>query len=59
YLRGEGVTQDYLEALKWCRLAAKQGNVNAQSNLGLMYGQGKGITQDYQQAVKWYRLAAK
>jgi TPR repeat protein len=59
YLRGEGVAQNYFEAIKWCRLAAEQGNANAQANLGSMYGWGKGITQDYRKALKWYRLAAQ
>lgn len=59
YLRGEGVSMNYLMALKWCRLAANQGHVNAQANLGLMYGHGKGVDQDYHQAAKWYRLAAE
>lgn len=40
--------------MNWYRLAADQGNVSAQSNLGIMYENG----QDYAEAVKWYRLAA-
>jgi TPR repeat protein len=59
YLRGEGITRNYQKAFKWCQLAANQGNVNAQANLGLMYGHGKGLDQDYHQAAKWYRLAAE
>jgi len=55
------VTQDYAEAVRWYRLAAKQriANVNAQFNLGNMYVTGRGVTQDYAEAVRWYRLAAK
>ncbi len=30
YENGEGVPQDYKEAVKWYRLAAEQGQVNAQ-----------------------------
>jgi TPR repeat protein len=36
YLNGMGVLQDYAEAVKWYRLAAEQGNPNAQFNLGRM-----------------------
>ena len=40
-------------------LAAKHGNANAQSNLGVMYDKGHGVPQDYAEAVRWYRLAAE
>jgi TPR repeat protein len=33
YEKGQGVSQDYKTAVKWYRLAAEQGNVDAQSNL--------------------------
>ena len=45
-------------AVKWYKLAAKQGLENAQFNLGVMYHKGQGVPQDYKTAVKWYRLAA-
>jgi hypothetical protein len=53
-----GVPQDYAEALKWYRLAADQGNANAQSNLGVMYVKGQGTTQNHVEALMWFRLAA-
>ena len=31
----------------------KQGNVQAQNNLGGMYYHGKGVPQDYNEAIKW------
>ena len=55
----EGEEQDFVEAVKWYRLAAAQGNAAAQFNLGLMYEEGQGVEQDYAEAVKWYRLAAE
>ena len=58
YYIGEGVPQDYAEAVKWYRLAADQGEASAQSDLGFMYAYGTGVPQDYAEAVKWYRLAA-
>jgi TPR repeat protein len=34
---GQGVPQDYAEALKWFRIAAKQGEAKGQFNLGVAY----------------------
>ena len=59
YYNGEGVPQDYKDAVKWCRKAAEQGLAEAQSNLGTMYANGEGVPQDYKEAVKWFRKAAE
>jgi TPR repeat protein len=56
---GEGVSQDKIEAVKWYRLAAEQGNAEAQYYLGVSYDIGEGVSQDKIEAVKWYRLAAE
>ena len=45
--------------MKWFRLAAGQGNADAQYSLALMYITGPGGQRDYAEAVKWYRLAAE
>ena len=58
YFRGEGVPQNYAEAVKWWRLAADQGNADAQNRLGFIYSRGAGVPQNYAEALKWYRLAA-
>ena len=58
YANGQGVTQDYAEAVKWFKLAAAQGYASAQYNLGLMYANGQGVTQDYVIAHMWSNLAA-
>jgi uncharacterized protein len=58
YNKGKGVTQNYVEAVKWYGLAADQGHPGAQLNLGVMYKNGQGVAQNYAEAVKWYRLAA-
>ena len=58
YYYGEGVPQDYAEALHWVRKAAEQGNVNAQHGLGVAYAFGRGAAQDYTKALTWYRKAA-
>jgi tetratricopeptide (TPR) repeat protein len=59
YVNGNGVPQDYREALKWYRKAADQGNAAAQRNLGVMFGEGLGVPQDYAEALKWFRRAAE
>ena len=56
YRRGQGVPQDDKEAVKWYRLAADQGDAQAQYNLGLMYSEGQGVQQDYPLAYMWWNL---
>ena len=58
YENGDGVPQDYKEAIKWYRLAAEQGNEVAQSNLGVMYSKGDGVLQDNVMAHMWYNIAS-
>ena len=45
--------------LKWITLAAEQGDVAAQFNLGWMHHKGLGVAQNHEAARKWYSLAAK
>jgi TPR repeat protein len=59
YASGQGVQQDYAQAVKWYRKAAEQGNTNAQFNLGCIYYAGQGVTLDYSEAVKWWRKSAE
>jgi TPR repeat protein len=56
---GQGLPQDFGEAVKWYRLAAAQGNTAAQINLGTMYHLGLGVGKDDAQAAKWYQAPAK
>jgi hypothetical protein len=58
YHKGQGVTQNNQEAVKWLKLSAVQGERNAQTNIGYMYLNGYGVTQNNQEALKWFRLAA-
>ena len=50
---------DYATALREWTPLAKQGDADAQYNLGVMYEKGRGVPKDDKTAVKWYRLAAK
>ena len=59
YKTGRGVIQDFVEAIKWYRLAAEQGYADAQNYLGVAYDSGDGVEQDFVEAIKWYRLAAE
>ncbi len=58
YFNGQGVAQNYSEALRWYRLAAAQGNADAQGQIGFAYAQGIGVVKNYVEAVKWFKLAA-
>ena len=58
YRNGQGVPQDYAEAVQWYRKAAEQGDATAQLSLGLMYGMGQGVPRDLTQAHMWLNLAA-
>ncbi len=40
YIKGDGVEQDYAEAVKWYKKAALQGFADAQFNLAAMYCEG-------------------
>jgi hypothetical protein len=58
YKIGKGVVQDYAEAARLYKLAAAQGDVDAQLDLGAMYYNGHGVVQDYVRAHMWTNLAA-
>lgn len=59
YASGQGVPQDYVEAVKWWHLAAEQGDPFAQFHLGMAYGKGQGVPQDYVQAYMWLDVAGR
>ena len=58
YATGQGVPQDFKEAMQWYYLAAMQGDADAQHNLGVMYAKGEGVMQDPVLAYMWFNLAA-
>ena len=59
YTTGEGVPQDYTEAMKWFRKAAEQGDAKSQGQVGWMYHVGHGVLADQAEAAKWFRKAAE
>jgi uncharacterized protein len=50
--------QQFNQALKYFRQAAKRGDSQAILQIGLMYDFGKGVTQNYPEALRWYVRAA-
>jgi hypothetical protein len=58
YADGEGVLQNYQDAMAWFAKAAVNGNDNAQWKLGLGYIQGIGVPHDERKAVVWFKRAA-
>jgi hypothetical protein len=57
YDLGQGVSQDYQQALFWYAKAAEQGDSKAQNNLGFMYSEGKGVAQDRATAHMWFTIS--
>ncbi len=57
YADGEGVPQNFKEAVKWYRKAAEQGYEQAQYNLGIMHNKGDGVLPDYVTAYAWANIA--
>jgi hypothetical protein len=50
---------DHIEAVRWYRAAAEQGDPLGQHALGAMYAMGQGVEQDFIEAMRWYRRSAE
>jgi putative methionine-R-sulfoxide reductase with GAF domain len=57
YATGEGVSQNYSDAVRWFSKAGEQGHVVAQATLGAYYWAGRGVPQDLTKAYFWSILA--
>ena len=44
--------------MRWYKLAAEQGNADAQIALGFKYEKGQDVKLDNGEAVRWFKLAA-
>ncbi|PKP78978.1 MAG: hypothetical protein CVT81_01420 [Alphaproteobacteria bacterium HGW-Alphaproteobacteria-3] len=51
------IPRDDAEAVRWYRLAAAQGDADAQNNLGVMYAEGQGVPRDNVAVHMWFSLA--
>ncbi len=58
YAGRDGVEQNFGEAVRWYEKLAKQGDVRAQTTMGLMYSRGYGVKKDAQAAHRWWNFAA-
>lgn len=58
-MKGQGVTRDPIEGVKWFREAAKQGHQASQEQLALALLTGNGVGQDNLEAMRWAKAAAK
>ena len=59
YNNGEGVPQDFRQAVNWFNRAAVLGYAPAQSSLGVKFEKGQGVKRNYSEAVRWYRFGAE
>ncbi len=59
YQKGQGIQQNYQQALQWYTIAARQDIAPAQLNLAMMYIRGEGVQPNAQQARYWLEKAAK
>ncbi|MBV9623117.1 MAG: sel1 repeat family protein [Acidobacteria bacterium] len=57
YATGEGVKQDYREAMRWFLRSAEQGETRAQAKVAAWFWAGRGAPQDYSKAYFWGLVA--
>ena len=58
-MKGEGVFQDYSQAIAAFKQGAEKGNAYCHYILGYMYYKGLGCTQDYAMAMEQFEIAAQ
>ena len=56
--KGQGVKQNFGEAIKCFKLAAAKGHTAAEFFLGTMFAKGQGTAQNYAEALHYFQLAA-
>jgi len=61
FLMGESQyrLKNFVEAARWYKLAADQGNSCAQNNLGYCYVKGEGVQKNFVEAFKYQKLSAE
>ena len=52
------IKKNLVEAFKWVKLAAEQGNSYAENHLGELFYYGDGVQKDYSQSFKWFQSSA-
>ena len=56
---GYGVPQSYKAAYRFYKIAAEDGNADAQNNLGVLYFYGRGAEKNHRRAYMWFKVAQK
>ncbi|HHD75846.1 MAG TPA: hypothetical protein ENK82_06220 [Campylobacterales bacterium] len=59
YLKGEGVSKDFMKAKTWFEKASEFDNDSANYNLALMYQSKIGVEEDMDKAVNYFRRATR
>jgi TPR repeat protein/ATP-dependent protease ClpP protease subunit len=59
YEKGDGVKENYSEALRLFKLAGNNGDDFAQYSLGRVYYKGKGVVENFAKSASWYEKSAK
>ncbi|KAI9364680.1 hypothetical protein BD770DRAFT_469112 [Pilaira anomala] len=55
YETGDGVHQDYKEAIKWYKIThERKGDIEAAYRIGVLYHNGRGVVSDCQIALKYF-----
>ncbi|MCL2109140.1 MAG: TIR domain-containing protein [Oscillospiraceae bacterium] len=58
YDMGKSIGTNYVEMVKWLKLAVAQKHAGALNNLGTAYYHGEGVEKDLNEAVRLYKLSA-
>ena len=58
WLEGNGIPQDRRRGVRWLRIAARLGSVEAVNSLGVCTFYGRGVRKDHAKAVAFYRESA-
>ena len=59
YEEVKGIPHDYVEAMKWYRLAAERRSGPASWSIGRLFEMGEGKSVDVSEAQRWYRRAVE
>ncbi|CAO3614674.1 unnamed protein product [Mucor hiemalis] len=52
------IEQNYIEAMKWMKIAGESGHVDAEYSVGVMLRNGEGVPVDHYQSFMWFTRAA-
>lgn len=59
YQKGKGVEPNFSQAVQWFKKSAKQGNPDAQYELGFVYKIGYSVTKNLAKSLNWYEKSAE